>query len=107
MAEPRRSPDPARISYVDRPEIVDTFVDALHRATFDGVNVRLEFTINRLDDPQPPTPPTGKALTACRVIIPLTGFLAMSKQFETLFGTLRAQGVLRQVQNPLSAGKPN
>lgn len=106
MAEGRQSPDPPRLTYVDRPDIADTFVDALRRATFDGVNVRIEFTVNRLEDPQPPSPPTGKALTACRVIIPLMGFLAMAKQFDTLVQTLRAQGVLRQVQ-PQPGGKPN
>jgi hypothetical protein len=95
------------MAYVDRPEIADTFVDALRRATFDGVNVRIELTVNRLDDPQPPAPPTGRALTACRVIIPLTGFLAMAKQFETLINTLHAQGVLRPIQTPPTDGKPN
>ncbi|HTV89201.1 MAG TPA: hypothetical protein VME41_09305 [Stellaceae bacterium] len=95
------------MTYVDRPEIADTFVDSLRRATFDGVNVRIEFTVNRLDDPQPPSRPTGRALTACRVIIPLTGFLAMTKQLDALVNTLRGQGVLRHMQSPPSDGKPN
>jgi hypothetical protein len=107
MALPRPPLDQAAMTYVDRPEIADTFVDALRRATFDGVNVRIEFTVNRLDDPQPAVPPTGKALTACRIIIPLTAFLAVSKQFETLVSTLHAKGVLRQIQNPPADGRPN
>jgi hypothetical protein len=95
------------LTYTDRPEIADTFVDNLRRAMFDGANVRIEFTISRLDDPQPPALPTGRAITACRIIIPLTGFLAMTKQFEVLINTLHAQGVLRQIQNTPADRKPN
>jgi hypothetical protein len=95
------------MTYVDRPEVAETFVDTLRRAGFDGINVRIEFTVNRLDDPQPPAVPTGQALTACRLVIPLTGFLAMAQQLQTLVNTLRAKGVLRQVQTLQTAGKPH
>jgi hypothetical protein len=107
MDSTRRSQDLPRLTYVDRPEVAETFVDTLRRAGFDGINVRIEFTVNRLDEPQPPAVPTGRTLTACRLIIPLPGFLAMVQQLETLVNTLRAQGVLRQVQTPPTGGKPN
>jgi hypothetical protein len=37
------------MTYVDRPEIPETFADCLGRVTADAVHVRLEFCINRLD----------------------------------------------------------
>jgi hypothetical protein len=107
MAQSRQPPVAQQLTYVDRPEVAETFVDTLRRAGFDGINVRIEFTVNRLDDPRPPAPPAGQALTACRLVIPLTGFLAMVQQLETLVSTLRAKGVLRQVQTPQTEGKPN
>jgi hypothetical protein len=107
MAESRQPPVAPQITYVDRPEIAETFVDTLRRAGFDGINVRIEFTVNRLDDPQPPAPPTGQALTACRLVIPLTGFLALVQQLDALVKTLQAKGVLRHVQIPQTDGKPN
>jgi hypothetical protein len=59
----------AQLTYVDQPEISETFADSLRGLTFDGMNLRLEFVVNRLDEPKPPNPPTGKALTACRLIV--------------------------------------
>jgi hypothetical protein len=107
MAESRQPPVAPNITYVDRPEIAETFVDTLRRAGFDGINIRIEFTVNRLDDPQPPAPPTGQAFTACRIVIPLTGFLAMVQQLQTLVNTLRTRGVLRRAQRPQTESKPN
>jgi hypothetical protein len=108
MAQSQQHPAGApQVTYVDRDEVSETFVDSIRRAMFDGMNLRIEFTVNRLDDPQPPAPPTGRALTAARLVIPLTGFVAMVQQLNTLVGTLQAQGVLRQIQTPPTSGRPN
>lgn len=103
----QQPPTPPQMTYVDRPEISETFVDSLGRLTFDGIHLRLEFVVNRMDDPQPPAPPTGKALTACRLVIPITGMIDMIGKLQAVMATLQAQGVLRQIQTPPTAGRPN
>jgi len=53
MAQPP-SQFPANLTYVDHPDIAETFADAMERLIFDGATVRMEFVVNRLDDPKPP-----------------------------------------------------
>jgi hypothetical protein len=79
----------------------------LARLTFDGMNLKMEFTVNRMDDPNPPAAPTGKALTACRVVMPLPGMLDMIGKLQAIVAQLQAAGVLRQIANPPTAGRPN
>jgi hypothetical protein len=98
---------PAQLTYVDRPEVSETFADSLARLTFDGMNLKMEFTVNRMDDPNPPAAPTGKALTACRVVMPLPGMLDMIGKLQAIVAQLQAAGVLRQIANPPTAGRPN
>jgi hypothetical protein len=98
----------ASLAYVDRPEVSETFVDSLRGLMFDGMNLRLEFVVNRMDEPRPPNPPTGKSYTACRVVIPLTGAMPMIAQLQGLIANLQAQGLLRPIHAPAgSSERPN
>jgi len=97
------------VTYVDRPEISETYADSCARITVEGLNAKLEFAVNRMEDPQPPAPPTGKALTACRLVLPLPGMADLHVKLGQVLATLQAQGVLRQIQFPQGpqSGKPN
>lgn len=80
--------------YVERDEISETFVDSLVKVFFDGANVRMEFVVNRMAAPQPNAAPTGKAITASRVVIPLPGFVDMLMKAQGITNQLKAQGVI-------------
>jgi hypothetical protein len=38
-----------QLTYADRPEIPETFADLLRHAMSEGVNVKLEFVVNRFE----------------------------------------------------------
>jgi hypothetical protein len=97
------------VTYVDRPEISETFADSCARVSVEGFNAKLEFIVTRMDDPKPPAPPTGKAMTTCRLVLPLPGVLALHAKLTQIINALQAQGVLSQIaQFPeQSPGKPN
>ena len=97
---PPQAPTQPQLQYVDRPEVSETFANSLRVAMFDGMNLRLEFVVNRFDEPHPPNPPTGRTLTACRVVIPLTGAMSMIGQPNGLIANLQAQGLLRPIHPP-------
>jgi hypothetical protein len=109
MTQSRRQPPIApQLTYVDQPEISETFVDSLGRMMFDGMNVRMEFLVNRLDDPKPPAAPTGRSLTACRIVIPMPGLLDLVNKLGRMVSTLQAQGgPIRTITNPPTAGRPH
>ncbi len=69
--------------------------------------VKLEFVVNRLDDPKPPSPPSGKAFTAARLVIPLPGVIDLFGKLQMFVGQLQAQGVLRPIQDPGGSQRPN
>jgi hypothetical protein len=98
---------PAQLTYENRPEISETFADSLWRATVDNMVVKLEFVVNRMDDPNPPAAPTGKATTSARVVISLPGMIDMIGKLQGLMAQLQAAGVIRQIQSPPTTGKPN
>jgi hypothetical protein len=66
----------------------------------------MEFGVNRLDDPQPAAPPTGKSLTACRLVIPLPGLIDLYARLGAMINVLQQQGVIKTVTQPPTSGRP-
>jgi hypothetical protein len=107
---PGPHPVPPQLTYVDRPEISETFADSCARILVEGLNAKLEFTVNRMDDPKPPSPPTGKALTVCRVVLPLPGVIDLHAKLSQILSALQAQGIMKVAtfpQGPQQSEKPN
>jgi hypothetical protein len=94
-------------TYVDRPEISETYVDALWRVYFDGNAIRMDFVVNRLDNPQAQAPQSGKAFTASRIVVPLLGMADMLNKLQDIMGRLQAQGTVRQAHPPNITQRPN
>ena len=95
------------MTYVDRPEISETFADSCFRLSIEGLNAKIEFVVNRMDDPKPPAPPTGKAMTACRIVLPLPGMIDLHSKLTQLIGVLQAKGVLKLIAQVPQSGKSN
>jgi hypothetical protein len=98
--QPPQTQSQPSLTYVDRPEVSETFVDSLRGVIFDGMNLRLEFVVNRFDEPRPPNPPTGTSITVCRIVIPLPGTMGMIGQLNGLIANLQTQGLLRPIHPP-------
>jgi hypothetical protein len=82
------------MTYVDRPEIPETFADCLGRVTADAVHVRLEFCINRLDHlVEPNAIKTGKMITAARVVLTVPAMFGMLDQLNQIVEQLKAAGM--------------
>lgn len=100
-------PMPVQLTYVDHPEIAETFVDSMEKMMFDGASLRMEFVVNRLDDPKPPLPPTGKKHTACRLVLSAAGLPDFANKIVNLMTQLAAHGVVQNKPTPVGSGKPN
>jgi hypothetical protein len=94
------------LTYVDRCEIAETFVDSMERCTFDGAAMRMEFVINRLDEPKPPHAPTGKKYTACRLVMMAAAVPHFVKQLNKMMVLLETNASAAQPGDSLP-GKPN
>ena len=98
-----------KMKYVDRPQISETYVDLMEKAFFDGGLVHIELCVKRMDDPKPPKPPTGKKVTACRLVMPLLGLVDMVDKLNAIVGQLEKDGVIQRqhIAPPSAGGKPN
>lgn len=98
---------PVQLTYVDHPDVPEIFADSLEKMLFDGTIVRFEFVVNRLDEPKPPLPPSGKKHTACRLVLPAAGLQDLANKIINLMNQLAAQGLVQQRGRDQSGGKPN
>src|SRR5262249_22095068 len=98
-------PSAATWSYVDRPEVSETFVDSLEKISFDGTSIRLELTVNRFDSPHSTGVWTGRKVTACRLITNPSGLLSIAGALNNLIASLQQQGILKIAGTPMLPGE--
>jgi hypothetical protein len=106
MANPPFAPTQPTLTYVDRPEIPETYADSVYRVSVEGLNAKLEFVVNRTDDAKPPAPPSGKSLTACRLVIPLPAMIDLHAKLAQLIGALQGQAALKKQIAPIPKADP-
>jgi|SRR6266851_1876780 len=110
MAQSQQHPSAqqaTQLTYADRSEISETFADSLWRVGFENMLLKMEFVVNRMDDPNPPAAPTGRAMTACRIVIPITGMIDMLGKLQAMMAQLQAAGFITPITNPPTSGRPN
>lgn len=90
----------ATIRYVDRPDIAETFADAISGVTFDGQTLRIEFAVTRLDEVKPNTPITGRRYPACRMVLPPAAAIDLINRMQQIAAALTQAGVVRPTPRP-------
>ena len=93
-----------QITYVDRPEVSETFVDTVERMSFDGQTLRIELCVTRMDDLRPSEAPTGKKYPACRLVLTPLAALDLMNKLQQLTAMLEQQGIVKR--NPPESGDP-
>lgn len=74
---------------VERPEISEVFADNCERTHFDGRVLRLEFVVNRWDEPNGDGIRTGEKHVICRLILTAEGARELHERLAVI-----AQGVI-------------
>lgn len=94
------------LTYVNRPEISETYADGLHLMTFDGVAVKAELVVYRFDLPNPPNPPSGRKITAARLVLSAEAAEALLKGLSQIAAGVQ-QTAKAQSQSPVKPIKPH
>ena len=94
------------LTYLDRHEVSETFADSLGKLTVEGFNAKLEFVVNRMDNPSPGSPPTGKAIPICRLVLPFPSMMDLHAKLGALISLMQAQGLVNIIP-PTPPGRPN
>ena len=98
-----------KISYVDRPEVSETYADSINKIAFDGQAWRIEFGITRTGEPIPPNTLPGNRYPCCRLVLPPNAGLELAAQLKQIMDVMEKQGMLKKqpIANITPGSKPN
>jgi hypothetical protein len=91
----QKTPTTAELRYVDRPDLAETFADAINSVVFDGQSMRIELGVTRLDDTKPNTPFTGRRYPAARLVLSLAAAVDLINRMQQTAVALSQAGVLK------------
>ena len=92
-------PPEIKTTFVDRPDLTETFSDSLETFTFSDGLLRVDFCCTRLEtpaNPNPQNPPTAKKYPVARMVMPLDTAVTLFNQLNQLFGALEQSGVIKR-----------
>lgn len=93
-----------KTTHVDQPDISEVFADQIGPVAFNENLARIEFRVTRLDEIQPPKPPTGRTYTSARVVLSPNAVLQLYGNLHNLVTLLEKQGVVQR--NPQTPPQP-
>jgi hypothetical protein len=95
---------PPQFTFVDLPELAETFADHVRMISFDGQTLRIEFCVSRVDQVKPDAPATGHRYPCCRLVLSTGATLELMNQLQRITTSLVQQGVLK-AQPPQAASQ--
>jgi hypothetical protein len=104
VAAPSSRPEAstAAIRQIDRPEIAETFADAINGVVFDG---QIEFGVTRLDEVKANTPISSRRYPACRMVLPPTAAVDLINRMQQIAATLAQAGKVKAAPRKADAAK--
>lgn len=99
--EPQRT-NP-KYTYVDLPEISETFADSIHEMFFDGHTLRLTLAVSRMGASHPPDVTAGRRYPVCRLVLTAATAADLVNRLNQLRAAL-AQAQPR-IQSPAGTNK--
>ena len=91
----QKTPTPTELRYVDRPDLAETFADAINSVLFDGQSMRIELGVTRLDDTKPNTPFTGRRYPAARLVLSPAAAIDLINRMQQAAAALAQAGFLK------------
>ena len=85
----------AELHYVDRPDLAETFADAINSVAFDGQSLRIELGVTRLDDTKTNTPLTGRRYPAARLVLSPAATIELINRMQQVAAALAKAGVIK------------
>jgi hypothetical protein len=85
-----------RIDYIDVPDVPETFADAVQELVFDGQTFRVVLGVTRMDERKGEGPFTGRRYTACRVVLPPSAAMDLSRKLGRVLAAMLKQGMLEK-----------
>jgi len=85
-----------RITFVDRPEVTETFADSVRSLGFDGQTMRIEFCSVRMDPPTSPEIRTGRQSPTCRMVLTPNAAIDLYGRLQQVIQALEKSGAIQR-----------
>ena len=72
-------------TYIDLPDLAETFADTIHGLLFDGQTLRITFAVNRMEAPKMGS---AKRYPTSRIVLPASGARELITQLKRLEAAL-------------------
>ena len=95
--QPPGDPGAPYLVLLDQVDVSETFAHSLRRWSVDGVNLHLEFAVNRWADPDPAQPdrPVMKIVTVARLVLPLGAVPELQKALTGVMRNLHQESPVK------------
>ena len=104
---PSKAASAPQYTYVDLPDVPETFADSLQIVTFDGQSLRLTFNVTRLDQKSTAGTPSSIRYPACRLVLTPSAGIELINQMQRIAAALVQSGVFKQQTPKASPEKDN
>jgi hypothetical protein len=103
MAE--QASQPVSVTYIDNPQLTEIFADNIRAVHVDGIGLRIEFCVTRLDPFK-----TGETINArnypvCRLVLAGPAAADLVNKMQQVGATMAQQGVMKAQDPAKNTGK--
>ena len=99
-------PQPLQLQFVDNPGLSEVFADSSHAITFDGHTMRIDFCTIRMNEPNPPNPPSGRQYPVCRLVLTPNAAVDLFNKLQKVMLALEQSGAIKK-NPPVSQVPPS
>jgi hypothetical protein len=96
MPNTEQSPPNLNLTYVDLPQVSETFADSIMSAHFDGQALRIELCVTRLDTGTPQGVLSGRRYPVCRLVLAAPAAIDLINKMQQVGAALVQAGVVKQ-----------
>lgn len=98
-------PAESKPQYVDRPDLVETFIDSIQHVTFDGATIRAELCVTRVEEPAQSAKPSSKRYPASRLVLRPDAAVDLFLRLQRLIALMEQRGIVKRQEPKQKAGE--
>ena len=83
-----------KVTYIDIPDVFETFVDSVNTFTLEGQITRMELCVTRIGEINPPKEPSPKRYPACRLILTPEAVVDIHNRLKGMISIMEKTGVI-------------
>jgi len=91
-------PPQAKMEYVDRPDLIETFIDNVRHVTFDGATVRVELAVTRFEEASGGAAAVARQYPASRLVLRPDAAVDLFVRLQRLIALMEQRGIVRRDQ---------